>query len=137
MPLPAGAVLVSPWVDIAASGGTLVTHQSHDFFSPELVEHWARTVLAGADATDPRASPARADLHGLPPLLVQVGGAEVILDQVVAFTDRAHAAGVDARLRVWEDCFHDWPLFAALLADGRRAVEEIGGFVREVTSERA
>jgi len=134
MPQPAGAVLVSPWVDLAARGGTLVTHQSHDFFSPELVEHWARTVLGGADATDPRASPARADLHGLPPMLVQVGGAEMILDQVVAFADRARAGGVDARLRVWEDCFHDWPLFAAVLADGRGAVEEIGAFVREVTA---
>jgi acetyl esterase/lipase len=132
LPLPAGAVLVSPWVDLAARGGTLVTHQKHDFFTPELIEHWARSVLAGADETDPRASPARADLHGLPPLLVQVGGAEMILDQVVAFADRARVAGVDARLRVWEDCFHDWPLFAAVLGDGKRAVEEIGVFVREV-----
>ncbi|MGO9835262.1 MAG: alpha/beta hydrolase [Polyangiaceae bacterium] len=135
LPLPAGAVLVSPWVDLAARGGTLVTHQRHDFFNPELVEHWARTVLAGADATDPRASPARADLHGLPSLLVQVAGAEMILDQVVAFAERARAAGVDARLRVWEDCFHDWPLFAAVLGDGRRAVEEIGAFVREVRED--
>jgi monoterpene epsilon-lactone hydrolase len=132
VPLPAGAVLVSPWVDLAARGGTLVTHEPHDFFTPELVEHWARTVLAGADETDPRASPARADLRGLPPLLVQVGGAEMILDQVMAFAARARAAGVDARLRVWEDCFHDWPLFAAVLGDGRRAVEEIGSFVREI-----
>jgi len=133
LPLPAGGVLVSPWVDLAARGGTLVAHR-HDTLTPELVEHWARTALAGADGTDPRASPARADLRGLPPLLVQVGGAEVILDQVVAFADRARAAGVDARLRVWEDCFHDWPLFAAVLGDGRRAVEEIGTFVREVTT---
>jgi len=132
-PLPAGAVLVSPWVDLAARGGTLVTHQDHDFFTPELVERWARTVLAGADATDPRASPARAELRGLPPLLVQVGGAEMILDQVVAFAERARAVGVDARLRVWQDCFHDWPLFAAMLGDARRAIEEIGAFVREVT----
>jgi acetyl esterase/lipase len=133
LPPPAGAVLVSPWVDLAARGGTLVTHQQHDFFNPELVEHWARTVLAGADETDPRASPARADLRSLPPLLVQVGGAEMILDQVVAFAGLARAAGVDTRLRVWEDCFHDWPLFAAVLGDGTRAVEEIGAFVREVS----
>jgi monoterpene epsilon-lactone hydrolase len=134
--LPAGAVLVSPWVDLAARGGTLVTHH-HDFFTPELVERWARTVLAGADETDPRASPARADLRGLPPLLVQVGGAEMILDQVVGFASRARAARVDVRLRVWEDCFHDWPLFAAVLGDGRRAIDEIGTFVREVVDGSA
>jgi len=130
--MPAGAVLVSPWVDLAARGGTLVTHSPHDFFAPELVERWARAVLAGADENDPRASPARADLRGLPPLLVQIGGAEMLLDQVVTFAERARAVGVDARLRVWEDCFHDWPLFAAVLGDGRRAVEEIGAFVREI-----
>jgi len=131
--LPAGAVLVSPWVDLAARGGTLVSNQPHDFFTPALVQHWARTVLDGADEADPRASPLRADLRELPPLLVQVGGAEMILDQVVAFAARARAAGVDARLRVWDDCFHDWPLFAAVLGDGRLAVEEIGAFAREVT----
>jgi monoterpene epsilon-lactone hydrolase len=132
--LPAGAVLVCPWVDLAARGGTLVSNSAYDVFTPDLVERWARTVLAGADATDARASPARADLHGLPPMLVQVGGAEMILDQVVGFAERARAAGVDARLRVWEDCFHDWPVYAPVLADGRRAIDEIGAFVREVTA---
>jgi len=134
--LPAGAVLVCPWVDLAARGGTLVSNSAYDVFTPDLVERWARTVLAGADATDARASPARADLHGLPPMLVQVGGAEMILDQVVGFAERARAAGVDARLRVWEDCFHDWPVYAPVLADGRRAIDEIGAFVREVTAYR-
>jgi acetyl esterase/lipase len=97
------------------------------------VEHWAHTVLAGADASDPRASPAKADLHGLPPLLVQLGGAEVIVDQVMGFVERARSAGVDVKLRLWEDCFHDWPLFAVVLDDGKRAIAEIAEFVREVT----
>jgi monoterpene epsilon-lactone hydrolase len=133
LPLPAGGVLVSPWVDLAARGGTLVSNEKYDFFSPDLVAYWSREIVAGADATDPRASPGRADLRGLPPLLVEVGGAEMILDQVVAFAERARVAGVDARLRVWEDCFHDWPLFAAVLGDGRRAVDEMGAFIREIT----
>jgi monoterpene epsilon-lactone hydrolase len=103
-----------------------------------VLRFWAaaREVLAGADAADPRASPRHADLRGLPPLLVEVGGAEMILDQVVAFAERARVAGVDARLRVWEDCFHDWPLFAAVLGDGRRAIDEVGAFIREITGDR-
>jgi acetyl esterase/lipase len=129
LPMPAAAVLVCPWVDLGARGGTLVTHEPYDFFTPHLVEHWARTVLAGADASDPLASPANADLGGLPPLLVQAGGAEMIRDQIVTFADRARAAGVEVTLRVWKDCFHDWPLFAAVLDDGRRATDEIGQFV--------
>jgi acetyl esterase/lipase len=133
-PLPAASVLVSPWVDLGARGGTLDSNAPYDIFSPALVEHWSRTALAGGNPSDPRASPAKADLRGLPPMLVQVGGAELILDQVVAFSERAGAAGVDVRLRVWEGCFHDWPLFASVLADGRRAVEEIGEFVKEVAN---
>jgi monoterpene epsilon-lactone hydrolase len=133
LPLPAGAVLLCPWVDLAAQGGTLESNSPTDVFTPDLVTRWARTVLAGADPRDPRASPAHADLHGLPPMLVQVGDVEMILDQVVAFANKARAAGIEARLRVWEDCFHDWPVYAPLLADGRRAIDEIGAFVREVT----
>jgi acetyl esterase/lipase len=132
LPLPAGALLVCPWVDLAARGGTLVSNGPYDVFGETLVERWALTVLAGADASDPRASPARADLRGLPPMLVQVGEVEVVLDQVKAFAERARSAGVDARLRVWRDCFHDWPLYAAILRDGRRAIDEIGAFIREV-----
>ncbi|HUK62579.1 MAG TPA: alpha/beta hydrolase [Dongiaceae bacterium] len=130
LPLPAAGVMVCPWVDLGAQGGSLVSKQAHDVFTPELVEGWARSALAGADARDPRVSPLHAELKGLPPLLVQVGGAEMIVDQVVAFADRARAAGVDVRLRVWESCFHDWPVYAAVLADGRRAIDEVGAFVR-------
>ena len=136
LPLPAGAALISPWVDLAARGGSLEKNHPHDYFTPRLVERWANTVLAGADATDPRASPGRAALQGLPPMLVQIGGAEMILDQVVAFAERAKAAGVDVKLRVWEDCFHDWLVFAALLDDARRAIDELGAFVREVRASR-
>jgi len=129
LPLPARAALLCPWVDLGARGGSLEANSRYDVFSPELVASWARTVLAGADASDPRASPVHADLRGLPPLLVLVGGAEVVLDQNVAFAERARAAGVDVTLRVWDHCTHDWPVYAAVLARGRLAIEEIGGFL--------
>jgi acetyl esterase/lipase len=129
--LPARAVLIGPWVDMAARGGSLASNEPYDVFAPEMIVRWSREVLAGADPTDPRASPARADLRGLPPMLVQVGGVEMLHDQVVAFAAEARAAGVEVTLRVWDECIHDWPVYAALLAEGRRAIDEIGAFVRK------
>jgi epsilon-lactone hydrolase len=131
-PLPAGAVLLCPWVDLAAEGGSLISNSPYDVFTPELVHAWVRAVLGGADANDPRVSPARADLHGLPPMLVQVGGVEMILDQVLAFAGSARAQGADVRLKVWKDGFHDFQVYAPALRDGRDAIEEIGAFVREM-----
>jgi acetyl esterase/lipase len=128
--LPARAVLIGPWVDMAARDGSIASNERFDVFSQEMIVRWTRDVLAGADPTDPRASPARADLHGLPPMLVQVGGVEMLHDQVVDFAARARAAGVDVTLHVWDECIHDWPVYAAVLPAGRRAVEEIGAFVR-------
>jgi acetyl esterase/lipase len=63
-------------------------------------------------------------------MLVQVGGVEMLRDQVVAFAEKARAAGVDVTLRVWDECIHDWPIYAALLPEGVRAIDEIGDFVR-------
>jgi len=60
---------------------------------------------------------------GLPPLLVQVGGAEVLHDQIVAFAQRARTAGVDVTLELEPDMFHDWQLRAAQLPEGARSVE--------------
>jgi acetyl esterase/lipase len=130
MAMPAAAVLLCPWVDMAARGGSIEANEPFDVFSPAMIERWAREVLAGADPADPRASPARADLRGLPPLLVQVGGVEMIRDQVEIFAARAKEAGVDVTLRVWDDAFHDFQVYAAVLASGRTAIAEIGDFVR-------
>jgi len=129
-PMAACAALISPWVDLAARGGTLETNEECDFFSPALVACWAETYLGGASATAPLASPAHARLEGLPPLLVQVGGAEMILEQVRAFAARANEAGVDCTLDEWPDMFHDWHVFASLFAKSRAALERLGEFVR-------
>jgi acetyl esterase/lipase len=130
LPLPARAALIAPWVDLGAQGGSLVGNAAFDVFSPELVAHWTRAVLAGADAADPRISPLHADLRGLPPLLLQVGGVEMLLDQDVAFAEMARAAGVAVTLRIWDDCIHDWLLYAPVLDSGRRALREVADFVR-------
>jgi acetyl esterase/lipase len=72
-------------------------------------------------------------LHGLPPLLIQVGESETMLDDSTRFAERAKAAGVDVTLEVWEDMVHVWPAFASFLPEGQQAIERIGQFIRQHT----
>ena len=77
------------------------------------------------------AAPLYADLKGLPPLLIQVGDAEVLLDDATRLATRAADAGVDTRLEVWPEMIHVWQNFAAILPEARQAIDGIGSFVRE------
>jgi len=130
--MPSGAFLVCPWLDLTAKGGSLVDNAAFDWASEEVANGWIEAYLGGASASDPLASPALAELHGLPPILVQVGGAELILDQSTLFARRAKEAGVDVRLVIEPDQVHDWHSFAGVFASCRKPIDEIGAFVREV-----
>lgn len=128
-PLPAGAVLICPWVDHTARGGSLEAHKVYDWAEPEDFVHWSTDFLAGKPANHPWASPGLADLKGLPRLLVQVGTAEMLLDQVRALVQRLRDAGVDVTFHEYEDMVHDWHMLVPGDPPAREAVEEIGGFV--------
>jgi monoterpene epsilon-lactone hydrolase len=91
----------------------------------------AACYLAGADPKTPLAAPLYADLHGLPPLLVQVGTAETLLDDATPLADRARAAGVEISLEPWEDMIHVWQLFAPMRPESQQAIERIGDFIRK------
>jgi acetyl esterase/lipase len=88
----------------------------------------ADAYLAGRDPKTPLASPLYADLAGLPPILLQVGSAEILLDDSVRIAERASRAGVQAELRVWQDMIHVWPAFAQILPEGQQALEEMAAF---------
>jgi acetyl esterase/lipase len=90
----------------------------------------AKTYLAGNDPRMPLASPLFADLRGLPPLLVQVGSDELLLDDSTRFASRARDAGVDVTLEVWEDMFHVWHAFGDMLPEAVRACERIATWLR-------
>jgi len=92
----------------------------------------AKTYLGDADPRPPLAAPLYADLKGLPPLLIQVGTAEVLLDDATRLADRARAAGVDVVLEPWEDMIHMWHFFP-MLPEGQQAIDRIGEFVRKHT----
>jgi acetyl esterase/lipase len=130
--MPAAAVLISPWLDLSLSGESLRTRAASDpLVSREDLAVAARHYLAGAAPSDPMASPLFGDLHDLPPLLVQVGGDEVLLSDAERLAERATAAGVCARLRVWPEMWHVWHGWAAVLPEGQAAIAEAGAFLRE------
>jgi len=89
----------------------------------------AKWYQGAADPKNPLLSPIYADAKGLPPLLIQVGGAEVLLDDSTRFAEVAKKAGVPVELEVWEDMVHVWHVFAKILPEGQQAIDKIGKFV--------
>ena len=132
-PLPAGAVLLSPWLDLTLAGASMHLRAAEDpICSRERLAESAAWYAAGEDPACPLVSPLFGELEGLPPLLVLVGTAEVLLDDSLRFGAGADAAGVDLTLVVEEDLLHVWPLFPDV-PEADAAIELIGEWVRKRT----
>ena len=130
--LPVCAWLVSPWTDLTMSGSTFASKNAvdpiiHKEYLYELVDAY---LPAGMDRKDPRVSALYADLTGFPPLLVQVGSAETLLDDATRLANVAGAADVPVTLEIWPYMIHAWPLWNAQLEPGRRALANAGAFIR-------
>ena len=130
--LPACGWLVSPWTDLTMSGATFAAKDSVDpLIHKDYLQELADAYLpAGMNPKDPRASVLFADIKGLPPLLIQVGSDETLLDDATRFAAAAGAADVFVALEIWPHMIHAWPLWNARLAPGRRALESAGAFLR-------
>ncbi|HXH09309.1 MAG TPA: alpha/beta hydrolase [Alphaproteobacteria bacterium] len=134
-PLPAAGVCLCPWVDLEGVGASMTGKAAEDpFVRREMIEFMAQQYLGERDRRTPLAAPLYADLRGLPPLLIQVGSAEVLLDDATRIAERAKAAGVKVDLEVWDDMIHIWQIFAPMLPEGQQAIERLGAFIREHTS---
>ena len=134
LPRPAGAALLSPWADLTNRAETFRTRADADeLFSLRQAREAAELYLQGRDPADPLASPVFADWSGAPPLLVHAGDAEVLLDDARLLAERARAAGVDVRLRVWPERPHVWHLSYPAFPEAVEAVEEVAAFVAEAT----
>lgn len=134
-PLPAAGIGISPWVDMEGTGESMTTRAAVDpVVQKEGLLGMAKLYLGDADPKSPLAAPLHADLGGLPPLLLQVGDAETLLDDSTRLAEKARAAGVDVTLKVWDEMPHVWHLFAPILPEGRQAIDEIGSFVQARTA---
>jgi monoterpene epsilon-lactone hydrolase len=131
LPLPAGAVALSPATDLTGSSESYITRRHLDPVLTNLEDtSILRDYLGDHDPHDPYISPLFADLHGLPPILIHVGDHEVLLDDARRFTERAQEAGVDAQVVVWPGMFHVFQIFVPWLPEAKQAVAEIAKFIK-------
>jgi len=128
--LPDGAVTISAYTDLAHTGESIQTQAVVDPVAlPAWLPTYAENYLCGADPRNPLASPLYADPAGLPPLLIQVGDAEIIRDDSTRFAEKARTAGVNVTLEVWPEMFHVWHIRKPEFPEASQAVERIGRFV--------
>jgi monoterpene epsilon-lactone hydrolase len=131
LPLPCCGWCISPWIDLDNGSASMTTKAAVDplIQKPYLME-LAKAYLGATPPRTPLASPLFADLKGLPPVLIQVGSAETLLDDSVHLCGALGSADVVVTLEVWPDMIHAFPLFHDQLAAGRRALARAGEFIR-------
>jgi acetyl esterase/lipase len=131
LPLPACGWCISPWVDMEALGESFTDRAAADpTVQKATIQMMAGLYLGGADPRHPHAAPLYGDLRGLPPLLIQVGAAETLLDDSIALARKAGVADVIVDLQIWPEMIHIWHIYFPMLAAARRAIAAGGSFVR-------
>ena len=133
-PQPAGAVLLSPWTDLTGSGDSVSTRADVDpMISAKGLKQTAELYHGTTDPADPLVSPLFGDLRGLPPMLIQVGDFEILLDDSTRLAERANAQGVDVDLEIYDDAFHVFQNLPGL-PESADALASIGRFFDRVTN---
>jgi len=131
--LPAAGVSISPWLDLECRGASMETKAASDLALNRDALRRAGQSYRGAVSGDGRGGqlvPLNADLSGLPPLLIQVGSAEILLDDATRLAAQAGAADVSTRLEIWPNMPHVWHLFGFMLSEGRDAIQSAGAFAQ-------
>ena len=132
LPMPAASMTLSPWVDMEISGETLLSNREKDaLLQKEFVEGLASTFLGeGGDRWDPHANPLYGDLAGLPPVYIQVGGDEKVLDDSRRLAERAQKAGANVRLDIFPELQHTFHFSAGRAPEADEAVRRLADWVR-------
>ena len=134
--LPDTAVLLSPWTDLKGTGESMQTKKRKEvLLDVEEIPKWGALYAGELPLNDPRLSPLYADLQGLPPLFIQVGSDEILLDDSVRLAQKAEEAGVEISLNIWKNQFHVWQISWQFLPEARKAIRQIGEYIRSRSSE--
>lgn len=131
IPLPAAIAALSPWVDLARQGGTLDAHEKYDWAVPADFEFWKENYLDKQDPKDPLVSPIYADLKGLPPLRIDIGTAEMLLDQVRDFAAHAKENGLAVDLHELPGMVHNCYLLAGYFPQCQAAIDDLGAWMKK------
>lgn len=133
-PLPTAGVMLSPWADLTQSGATIAEKADIDpMVRAEDLDRWAGAYVGATDPSSPPVSPLFAELAGLPPLLIEVGTAEVLLDDARRVAARAASAGVDVTTYEGPDLVHVWHFFAGAVPEADEGIQRVARFVRDRT----
>ncbi|MEO1240925.1 MAG: alpha/beta hydrolase [Pseudomonadota bacterium] len=134
LPMPAGAILYSPWTDLAVTGASIDANEKTDaMFKKVYIAEGAKHYLGSADAKTPLASPLYAELDGLPPILTFVSDDEALLDDSVRLHERLQGAGVSSELIVEKGLPHVWPIFHPRFPETAKSIEQSANFIRATT----
>jgi acetyl esterase/lipase len=132
MPLPAGVLCFSPWFDLTLSGDSVYKNENLDpILSSSILETYVNYYIGSNKASEPMISPLFGDLRGLPPIHIQSGRNEILLDDSVRFYEKAQQAGVDVTLKIWDDMIHVFQLFD-FLPETKESMKQVSAFVSRV-----
>lgn len=137
LPMPAAQVLISPWVDLTVSQPSIFKNvgSSPTLFLREM-KQWAKNYAGDESLKHPLVSPMYADFEGLPPMLIQLSDAEVLVDEDLLLAERAKATGVEVDLQVWEGLIHVWHIYWKYLDQAKEAIDKIVEFIDSKTDEK-
>ncbi|MDJ0750803.1 MAG: alpha/beta hydrolase [Woeseiaceae bacterium] len=131
LPLPGAAVLLSPFLDLTASGESVTTRAAQEpWFRADDVHVVIKYYCPNENLEDPLISPVFANVAGLPPTLVQVGDDEILLSDSTRIAEKMKAAGIEAELQIYPEMWHVFQLFVGKMPESRAAVDKIGDFIK-------
>jgi monoterpene epsilon-lactone hydrolase len=132
-PLPAAACLLSPWLDLAATGETMTSNAENDpWFRPEDIRYVAGYYCNADQITEPLASPVYADVGGLPPIFIQVGSDEVLLSDSTRLADKVRASDGEVEIEIWQGMWHVFQVFVGVMPESGEAIRKIGDYIQRV-----
>jgi acetyl esterase/lipase len=131
-PLPRQAVCLCPWTDMNTSYPSLKEHEPYDWVERRMVVQWAQWLCRGTDPENPLVSPVHADLRGLPPIYIQAGEAEILIDMIRVFACKAQEQGASVSLEVWKQMNHDFQAYGTSIQQSKEALQRIGEVIEQV-----
>lgn len=131
--LPAAILCMSPWADLTLKGASHTTKSKAEvILKTDVLREWSLCYTHETNLSNPLVSPAFGDYHGFPPIFIQVGGDEILLDDSFMVAEKARSAGVDVTLNVWDGMWHVWQALGNMIPENKKTFEEISQFVKSI-----